>query len=181
MTNNTSVSEVSRNPSALAVIRSIPSARTSRTAARKLLSVHAATGYVGAAILGSAAVIEVARAWLSAPCSEAASFLGGSVVALFVLASIGLATRVKELGGIAIAAAFGLLVYGTILVLGGQSIGILFVGLAPISGVLTHIAFRHEPSLRDSIHLAWAIAKCRARAAQNAARVASRSPLATAA
>ena len=190
---NRVASTICREPSPLAVLRSLSLVRSARGSEHlplsrsRSISAVRATGIVGATILVSSAAIDVVRAWLAAPgvVGDLGQVLGGAVVALFVLGALGSALRAKELGGVAVASSFALLVYGAILVMQGQSIGILFVGLAPLSGVLTHITFRQTPApelvLSGTIDLGWAIAKCRAKTARTAARAVSRSPLATAA
>ncbi|MDB4943815.1 MAG: hypothetical protein JWP97_3349 [Labilithrix sp.] len=143
--------------------------------------VRAFAGYVGAATTLSASGIEIARAW-TAPVSAHAGgteVLGGTVVALLVLASVGLAARVHELGGVTVASSFGLLAYGVALVLQAQAVGAIFVGLAPIVGMLAHAAFlappaAPEPPTSARIDIAWAIAKSRAKARQGTARAAER-------
>jgi hypothetical protein len=102
-----------------------------------------AAGVVGATLLASCAAIEIARAWTSAPrvAAEASHALGGLLVALFIVAAIGLGARARALGGVAVGAAFALLAHGATLVLQGELVGALFLGLAPVVGLLTHVAF----------------------------------------
>lgn len=101
-----------------------------------------AAGLVGAAALATAAGIEVARAWTTRPQAgaEIGHVVGGAVVALFVVASVLLAARARSFTGVIVAASFALLAHGGVLTLEGQTIGAMFLGLAPIVFVLTSLA-----------------------------------------
>src|SRR4051812_43461868 len=81
---------------------------------RAYVSVQVAAGIVGATVLCSAALIEVARAWTTTPrvLAEAGHALGGVMVALFVIAAVGVATRSRSLAGLAVASSFALLAHG---------------------------------------------------------------------
>ena len=149
------------------------------------MSLQLAGGIVGATVLASAAGIEIARAWTTAPgpLAEAGHAVGGVMVALFCIAALGLAARSRALNGLAVASTFALVAHGAALVLQGQVIGALFVGLAPLVGVLAHVAFLPTesapiPPTSDRIDIAWAIAKSRRGTARAAARAASQSHLA---
>jgi hypothetical protein len=164
----------------LAVIRVLP-APTPRAA----VSPQVAAGTVGATVLCCAAAIEVARAWTTAPhvFAEAGHVLGGVMVALFVLAGVGVATRSRPLGGLAVASSFALLAHGLTLVLQGQTIGAVFIGLAPIAALLAHVAFLPTPIApvppsSARIDIAWAIAKSRQKTARAARPAVSPSPIA---
>jgi hypothetical protein len=145
------------------------------------MSLQLAAGIVGATVLATAAGIEIARAWTTAPgaLAEVGHAIGGVLVALFCVSAMGLAARSRPLGGLAVASAFALVAHGATLVLQGQVIGALFVGLAPLVGVLAHVAFlRTEsapvPPTSDRIDIAWAIAKSRQKTARAARHVVSR-------
>ncbi|HSO32532.1 MAG TPA: hypothetical protein VLT33_08450 [Labilithrix sp.] len=149
--------------------------------ARRTVSLQAASAIVGATVLGSAAAIEVARAWTTAPgvLAEAGHAIGGVVVALFLVSGLGLAGRWRSLNGLAVASTFVLVAHGATLVLQGQLIGALFVGLAPLVAAVAHVAFI-EPEIApvapssDRIDIAWAIAKSRQKTARAARRAVSR-------
>ena len=150
---------------------------------RSTVSGPVAAGLVGAALLASAAAIEVARAWTtpSHVLAEAGHALGGVMVALFLVSAVGVGTRTRPLGGLAVASAFALLAHGVTLVLQGQLIGGLFAGLAPSVGLLAHIAFLRAPALPEPptsarLDIAWAIAKSNRKTAPAAPRAASPSP-----
>ncbi len=141
-----------------------------------------AAGTLGAAVLASAAGIEIARAWTTSPrhLAEVSHVIGGVIVALFVLAGIGLAARSRPLAGLAIASAFALLAHGLTLVVQGQLVGAMFVGIAPIVASLTHFAFLPTPIApvppsSARLDIAWAIAKSHQRTARIAERAVSRS------
>lgn len=117
-----------------------------------------AAGLVGAAALASAAGIEVARAWTARPQpgAEIGHVVGGVVVALFLVAASLLAGRAHSFGGVIVAASFALLAHGGVLALEGQTIGALFLGLAPIVFVLTSLALatpRGEDEMDEVIAL----------------------------
>ena len=144
-----------------------------------------AAGLIGAAALASAAAIEIARAWTTPPqvLAEAGHVVGGVMVALFVLGAVGVGARTRALGGVVVASAFALLAHGLTLVLQGQLIGGLFVGLAPIVGLLAHLAFLATPAApvpptSARLDIAWAIAKSHRKTARAAPRAASPSPFA---
>lgn len=152
---------------------------------RASVSLQAAAGVVGASVLGSAAAIEIARAWTTAPSvlAEAGHALGGVMVALFVIAAIGVATRARPLGGLAVASSFALLAHGLTLVLQGQIIGAVFIGIAPFAAVVAHVAFMPTPIApvppsSARLDIAWAIAKSRQKTARAAGRAVSRNQLA---
>ncbi len=145
------------------------------------MSLQLAGGIVGATVLASAAGIEIARAWTTAPgpLAEAGHAVGGVMVALFCIAALGLAARSRALNGLAVASTFALVAHGAALVLQGQVIGALFVGLAPLVGVLAHVAFLPTesapiPPTSDRIDIAWAIEKSRQKTARAARPVVSR-------
>jgi hypothetical protein len=149
-------------------------------ARRASVSPQVAAGIVGASVLGCAGAIEIARAWTTAPpfLAEAGHAIGGAMVALFVLAALGVATRSRPLGGLTIASSFALLAHGLTLVLQGQPVGAIFIGLAPIVAVLAHVAFLPTPIApvppsSARIDIAWAIAKSRQRTARTARRAVS--------
>lgn len=129
-----------------------------------------AASIVGGAVLASAAGIEVARAW-TRPGAEATHVVGGVLVALFVAAAVGLAAQARPLANLAVAASFGLFTHGAVLALQGDVIGALFLGLAPITFMLAHMAFASPEATMDD---AWTSQRI-ARAARS---VASRSRLA---
>ncbi len=148
------------------------------------MSLQLASGIVGATVLGSAAGIEIARAWTTAPgpLAEASHALGGVMVALFCVSAIGLAARSRSLQGLAVASAFALVAHGATLALQGQIIGALFIGLAPLVGILAHVAFLATefapiPPSSDRIDIAWAIAKSRQKTARAARLAVSRKHL----
>lgn len=152
---------------------------------RSTVSGPVAAGVVGAALLASAAAIEIARAWTtpSHVLAEAGHAIGGVMVALFLVSAVGVGTRTRALGGLAVASAFALLAHGATLVLQGQLIGGLFAGLAPSVGLLAHLAFLRAPALPEPptsarLDIAWAIAKSHRRTAPAARRAASPSPFA---
>lgn len=155
------------------------------SAPRSTLPGPIAAGLVCAAMLGSAALIEIARAWTTRPqlLAEAGHAIGGVMVAVFVLGAVGVAARARPLGGLVVASGFALLAHGVTLVLQGQLIGGLFAGLAPIVSVLAHIAFMPIPDppvapTSARLDIAWAIAKSHRKTAPAAARAASPSPFA---
>ena len=157
--------------------RAIIAARPSRP----VMSVQLAAGIVGASVLASAAGIEIARAWTTAPgpLAEVSHAIGGVLVALFCVSAVGLAARSRSLHGLAVASTFALVAHGATLALQGQLIGALFIGLAPLVGILAHVAFLAAevtpiPPSSDRIDIAWAIAKSRQKTARAAAPVVSR-------
>jgi hypothetical protein len=109
-----------------------------------------AAGWVGAAVLGSSAAIELARAWTRAPgaAAEASDAMGGIVVAVLIVAAFAVATRARALANVAVAAGFVLVAHGGTLVLDGQTVGSLFLGIAPVAAVLSHAAFTVESAER---------------------------------
>ena len=158
---------------------------TCRSSLGASVRVQVAAGVVGTAVLGCAAAIEIARAWTTPPrvLAEAGHAIGGVMVALFVLSGVGLAMRSRPLAGLAVASCFALLAHGLTIVLQGQTVGAIFVGLAPFVGALVHLAFMRAPiaSVPPSsarIDIAWAIAKSRQQAGRAAPRPAARSPFA---
>jgi len=131
-------------------------------------------------VLASAAGIEVARAWTTAPgpLAEVGHAVGGVMVALFCVAAMGLAARSRALGGLAVASTFALVAHGVTLVMEGQLIGALFLGIAPLVGVLAHVTFLLPaaapiPPTSDRIDIAWAIAKSRHKSARAAGHAVS--------
>ena len=145
------------------------------------MSLQLAAGIVAATVLASAAGIESARAWTTAPgpLAEAGHAVGGVMVALFFIAAMGLAARSRALNGLAVASTFALVAHGATLVLQGQVVGALFVGLAPLVGVLAHVAFLPAesapiPLTSDRIDIAWAIEKTHRKTARAARPVVSR-------
>jgi hypothetical protein len=110
---------------------------------RQGVGAPAAAGVVGAALVASCAAIEIARAWTSAPrvAAEASHALSALLVVLFIASSIGLGARARALGGVAVGAAFALLAHGATLVLQGELVGALFLGLAPAVALLAHVTF----------------------------------------
>ena len=106
-------------------------------------------GAIGAAMFGSAALIEVMRAWTTAlkQGAEVSQVVGGLVVALLVVAAFGLALRMRALGGVAVAGAFALLAHGGTLVLSGSTVGALFLGLAPLVAMLTNVALARPTAM----------------------------------
>jgi hypothetical protein len=110
---------------------------------RQAVGAQSAAGVIGAALLGSSAAIEIARAWTSAPrvAAEASHALGGLLVALFVVAAIGLGLRARAVGGVVVGAAFALVAHGATLALQGELVGALFLGVAPVAALLAHVAF----------------------------------------
>jgi hypothetical protein len=142
---------------------------------RPTVSLPVASGILGATVLSSAASIEIARAWTTPPgvLAEVGHALGGVMVALFLLAGLGLAARCRPLSGLAIASTFVMVAHGATLVLQGQLVGALFVGLAPVVAALAHVAFvepqsKPAPPTSDRIDIAWAIAKSRQKTARAA-------------
>jgi hypothetical protein len=102
-----------------------------------------AAGIAGAATLGCAAGIEIARAWTDTPHTgaEAEQVVGGMVVALFVVAACGLLARSSLFASVLVAAVFTLVAHGATLALEGEMIGTLFLGLAPLVALLGHMTF----------------------------------------
>ena len=136
-------------PSAAAVF-SLPATVTRDSAGttgvswwRSSVSAHVAAGALGAAILACAATIEVARAWTSAPRpgAEAAHVVGGLLVALFVVAASAFAIQMRSMSTLVVATAFALFAHGGTLVLSGETIGAIFLGVAPIVAGLSKVAF----------------------------------------
>lgn len=149
------------------------------------MSLQLAAGIVGATVLASAAGIEIARAWTTdpGPLAEASHAIGGVLVALFCISAIGLAARSRPLHGLAVASTFALVAHGATLALQGQTVGALFIGLAPLVGLLGHVAFAAAevapiPPSSDRIDIAWAIAKSRQKTARAAAHAVSRNQFA---
>jgi len=130
---------------------------------------------VGAALLATSAVIEVARAWTNAPHTgaEAAQVVGGIVVALLIVAAFALATRARAFAHASTAAGFVLVAHGGTLVLEGQIIGALFLGLAPVVALLAHVAF--APNAADQ-HAAAASARMLALWMKKSRRIAPTAP-----
>jgi hypothetical protein len=112
----------------------------------------AAAGWVGAAVLASAAGIELARAWTQRPAAggDAAQVVGGFLVAIFVLGAFVLATRTRDLATAAVISIFGVLAHGGTLVLDGHVVGAMFMGMGPVLALLTHVTFRPDPEPRDA-------------------------------
>jgi hypothetical protein len=100
-----------------------------------------AAGAIGAAVLATAAAIEVARAWTNAGTTagaEVTHVVGGVVVAILAAAGFAVGTRARALSGAAVAAAFVLVAHGGTLVLEGQIVGALFLGISPLVALLSH-------------------------------------------
>jgi hypothetical protein len=116
---------------------------------RRSVTSRSAAAISGAAVLGSAAGIEVARAWTDAPhpAVEAEQVVGGIVVALFVTAAFGLLMRASVFGSVVVASVFALVAHGSTLALEGEMIGTLFLGLAPIVALLGHLTFATDEEL----------------------------------
>jgi hypothetical protein len=168
-----------------------PAARSPRRTPwlRRSVTSRAAAAISGAAVLGSAAAIEVARAWTDAPHPgvEAEQVVGGFVVALFVTAAFGLLARSRFFGSVVVAAVFALVAHGSTLALEGEMIGTLFLGLAPIVALLGHVTFATDEELdataaRDALMSAKLLAlwmkTSRKRTVRAAPRAASPIPLA---
>lgn len=119
---------------------------------RRSLSRRVASGIIGAGVLGCAAGIEIARAWTDAPQLgvEAERVVGGAVVALFVTAALGLLTRASMLTSVAVAAVFALAAHGGTLVLEGELVGSLFLGIAPIVALLAHVTFAVDDGIEST-------------------------------
>jgi len=146
-------------------------------------------GIASAAVLACASGIEIARAWTDAPhvAAEAEHALGGLLVALFTVAAIGLGTRNRVLASAAVPAVFALVAHGGVLVLEGELVGALFLGIAPVVALLAHATFASDELMetaaaRDAVMranmLALWLKTSRKRTARAAAPVASPIPLA---
>jgi hypothetical protein len=94
-------------------------------------------------VLACAAGIEVARAWTDAPHvgAEAEQVVGGVLVAMFVTAALALLIRAVGFASVAVAAVFALAAHGGTLVLEGELIGALLLGLTPFVALLAHVTF----------------------------------------
>ena len=156
---------------------------------RRTLPSRVAAGVIAASVLGCAAGIELARAWAAPPHvgAEAEQVVGGVVVALFLTAALGLVMRVSGLERVAVAAIFALVAHGGTLVLEGELVGALFLGVAPVIALLTHATFavdeaEETTSARDALMrtrlLALWMKTSRRRIAPAAALAASPIPLA---
>jgi len=144
-----------------------------------------AAGWLGATVLGTAGVIEVARAWTTTPRAgaEASHVVGGMVVALLGISAFALGARARAFTGVSVAAAFALVAHGGTLVLEGQTVGALFLGIAPLVALLSHVAFTTRPAdERAAVSGAKMVAlwmkTSRRKTAPAARRVASPIPLA---
>jgi hypothetical protein len=147
---------------------------------RRTVSGPAAAGVIGSAVLAGASVLVVAHAWSEGPkpLAEATHVIGGMIVALLVIAAFAVGTRMRALGDLVVAAAFSLAAHGASLVIQGATVGTIFLGLAPIVGVLAHVAFMRTPiapipHTSARLDIAWAIAKSRRKTACGARRAAS--------
>lgn len=152
---------------------------------RRTVTAPVAAGIVGGSLFVGAAALVVVQAWSARPrpLAEATHAIGGVSVALLVLAAVAVVTRARRLGGVAFAAALALAAHGVSLVLQGQTVGALLLGIAPIATALGHIALMPTPiapvpPTRDRIDIAWAIAKSRHQTARSARRAVSPSRLA---
>ena len=116
------------------------------------VSSRTAAGIAGAATLGCAAAIEVARAWTDSPHpgAEAEQVVGGIVVALFVVAACGLLARSSVFANMVVAAVFALVAHGATLALEGEMIGTLFLGLAPLVALLGQMTFAVDALLETT-------------------------------
>ncbi len=147
-------------------------------------------GLASATVLACASGIEIARSWTDAPhvAAEAEQALGGLLVALFTVAAVGLGMRSRALAGAAVPAVFALVAHGGALVLGGELVGVLFLGVAPLVALLAHATFASDELMetaaaRDAVMRArmlslW-LRTSRKKTARAAAPVASPIPLAT--
>ena len=110
--------------------------------------------------------------------------MGGMLVALLVVAAFAFATRSTALAGVVVAATFALCAHGGTLVLQGETIGALYLGLAPVVGMLASIAFspgtlrEHNAALNAKMLGLWMKTRRPRKTAHAAAPVASRIPLA---
>lgn len=109
---------------------------------------NVAAGWLAGAVLVTAAGIELTRAWGQAAeaRTEAAQIVGGLLVAILVLGALTLATRTRELALVVPVGVFGLLAHGSTLVLDGEVIGAMFLGIAPVLAVLSRATFRRGSS-----------------------------------
>lgn len=115
----------------------------------KRMSASRAAGLVGGAVFASAAAIDVARVWTSvgamgsprlpAGTSEASQVLSGILVAIFALSGFALAVRAKALAPICVVAFYALLAHGSSLVLSGEVIGAIYLGIVPLAIALSRV------------------------------------------
>lgn len=108
------------------------------------MSASRAAGLVGGAILASAAAIDVARVWtcsskLPAGTAEVSQTMSGALVALFLLTGFTLALRVRALAPVCVVAFYALIAHGSALVLSGEVIGALFLGIVPLVIALARV------------------------------------------
>jgi hypothetical protein len=168
------------HPTVLATSKAAPVAWWRRT-----LRGSVAAAVIGAVTLAGAAGIEVARAWTSGPRAgaEATQVVGGVLVALFVVAAVGMAARARAMTGVIVASGFALFAHGGTLVLEGEVIGALFLGLAPVLAVLSNVAFapssvpQRDPAAGARLLALW-MKTSRRKTAPGARRAASPTPLA---
>lgn len=110
----------------------------------KQMTTSQAAGLVGGAVFASAAAIEVARAWTSvsrlpAGTGEVSQVLSGALVAMFTLSAFTLCTRVKVLAPACIVAFYALIAHGSALVLSGEVIGAVYLGIVPLVIALARV------------------------------------------
>ena len=164
---------------------------TSTTASfwRRRVPSRVVAGVVSATVLACASGIEIARAWTDSPhvAAEPEQAAGGLLVALFTVAAIGLGMRNRVLASAAVPAVFGLVAHGGVLVLEGELVGALFLGIAPVVALLAHATFANDELMetaaaRDAVMRATMLAlwlkTSRKRTARAAAPAASPIPLA---
>lgn len=93
-----------------------------------------AAGFIGATTLATAAAIEITRSWVGPPrvAAEIGHAISGVLVAVFVVSAFALVTRARALAPACVLAVYGLLAHGGALVLDGQTVGALFLGIVPL-------------------------------------------------
>lgn len=108
------------------------------------ISAGRAAGLVAGAIFASAAAIDIARVWTCASklppgTVEVTQTMSGALVALFLLTGFILALRVEALAPVCVVAFYALIAHGSALVLSGEVIGALFLGIVPLVIVLARV------------------------------------------
>lgn len=124
----------------------------------KRMSASRAAGFIGGAVFASAAAIDVARAWTSADrlsgphavvgtgqgTGEVSQILSGVLVALFLLSGFTLAVRAKVLAPVCVVAFYALIAHGSSLVLRGEVIGAVYLGIVPLVIALSRVTMGRE-------------------------------------
>ena len=138
----------------------------------KQMTARQAAGLVGGAVFASAAAIEVARAWTSSGrlpsgTGEVSQVLSGALVAMFTLSAFTLCARVKALVPACIVAFYALIAHGSALVLSGEVIGAVYLGIVPLVIALASVTM--GPPWRSPHYLLSPARPVRAPAAARAA------------